>query len=99
MRRAGVTINAFKVEITDLTQKLAPALLAIPGRGALTAAKIVCEAAAVDRFNPRKTPARRNGTAPLPVWSSNRGRRQARRPGARAVLIRAIAREAFRSVC
>lgn len=68
-----VTIKALQVEITDLTQKLAPALLAIPGCGALTAAKIVGETADVDRFKSRDAYPRHNGTAPLPVWSSKQG--------------------------
>lgn len=49
----------------------APTLLAIAGVGALTAAKIVGETAAVARFKSSAAFARHNGTAPLPVWSSN----------------------------
>ena len=59
-----VSINALKVEIAELTQQLAPALLAIPGCAALTAAKIVGETAGVDRFKSRDAYARYNGTAP-----------------------------------
>ncbi|MGQ0467081.1 MAG: transposase [Sporichthyaceae bacterium] len=43
----------------------------IPGCGALTAAKILVETAGVDRSRSRHAHARHNGTAPLPVWSSD----------------------------
>src|SRR5215203_79121 len=64
-----ITIKALEKEITELTTQLAPALLALPGCGALTAAKIIGETAGVDRFKSRDAYARFNGTAPLPVWS------------------------------
>ena len=51
---------------------LAPTLLAISGCGPLTAAKIIAETAGIDRFKIHDAYARHNGTAPLPVWSSNR---------------------------
>jgi len=78
-----VSINALKVEIAELAQQLAPALLAIPGCGALTAAKIVGETAGVDRFKSRDAYARYNGTAPLPVWSANKARHRLSRTGNR----------------
>ncbi|MCM3896432.1 IS110 family transposase [Gordonia sputi] len=53
---------------------LAPSLLAIPGCAALTAAKIIGETAGIDRFRSKDSFARHNGTAPLPVWSSNHAR-------------------------
>jgi len=40
----------------------------------LTAAKILGETAGVDTFKSKDAFARHNGTAPLPVWSSNRAR-------------------------
>ncbi|WP_425550420.1 transposase [Actinopolymorpha pittospori] len=46
----------------------------MPGCGVLTAAKIVGETAGVRRFRSKEAYARHNGTAPLPVWSSNRAR-------------------------
>ena len=48
---------------------LAPSLLAIPGCGALTAAKIVGETAGATRFRSKAAYARWNGTAPQPVWT------------------------------
>lgn len=47
--------------------------LALPDCEPLTAAKIIDEAAGVDRFKSRDAYARHNRTAPLPVWLSNRG--------------------------
>ena len=77
------TIKALEKEITELTTQLAPALLALPGCGALTAAKIIGETAGVDRFKSRDAYARFNGTAPLPVWSSNKARHRLSRTGNR----------------
>jgi transposase len=78
-----ITIKALEKEITDLTTQLAPALLELPGCGALTAAKIIGETAGVDRFKSRDAYARFNGTAPLPVWSSNKARHRLSRTGNR----------------
>jgi transposase len=78
-----ITINALKKEITELTIQLAPALLELPGCGALTAAKIIGETAGVARFKSRDAYARYNGTAPLPVWSSNKARHRLSRTGNR----------------
>ncbi|MFD2081582.1 IS110 family transposase [Actinopolymorpha cephalotaxi] len=55
----------------------------MPGCGALTAAKIVGETAGVRRFRSKDAYARHNGTAPLPVWSSNRARHRLSRTGNR----------------
>ena len=67
-------INELTEEISKLVAPMAPALLAIPGCGALTAAKILGETAGVDRFKSKDAYARHNGTAPMPVWSSNKTR-------------------------
>ena len=69
--------------ITERVRELAPTLLALPGVGALTAAKIVGETADVRRFKSKDAFARHNGTAPLPVWSANRERHQLSRSGNR----------------
>ena len=53
-----LSINALKNEISALTEQLAPALLALPGCGPLTAAKILGETAGVDRFKSRDAYAR-----------------------------------------
>ncbi len=62
--------DALEREISILASQLAPSLLALPGAGALTAAKIVAETAGAARFRSRDACARHNGTAPLPVWSA-----------------------------
>jgi len=46
-------------------------LLALPGCGALSAAKILGEAAGASRFKSKAAFARWNGTAPIPVWSGS----------------------------
>jgi hypothetical protein len=76
-------INELTVEITELTAAMAPALIAVPGCGALTAAKILGETAGVDRFKSKDAYARHNGTAPMPVWSSNKARHRLSRTGNR----------------
>jgi transposase len=78
-----VKINELTVEITELASGMAPALLAIPGCGALTAAKILGETAGIDRFKSNNAYARHNGTAPMPVWSSNKARHRLSRTGNR----------------
>ena len=50
---------------------VAPALLAMPGCGELTAAKLVGETAGVTRFKSEAAFARHAGVAPVPVWSGN----------------------------
>src|SRR6476661_237862 len=78
-----VSIKSLEVEIADLARQLAPTLLAIPGCGTLTAAKILGETAGVERSKSRDAYARHNGTAPLPVWSSNKARHRLSRTGNR----------------
>jgi len=57
--------------ITRLARQLAPTLIAMPGCGALTAAKLVGEAAGITRFKSEAAFARHTGVAPIPVWSGN----------------------------
>jgi transposase len=82
-RSLTVEINQLEREITALVETLAPSLLEICGCGPLTAAKILGETAGVDRFKSPDAYARHNGTAPLPVWSSNRARHRLSRTGNR----------------
>jgi transposase len=77
------SVKALEREIVQLVARLAPALLAVPGCGGLTAAKLVAETADVLRFRSKDAFARHNGTAPLPVWSSNRVRHRLSRTGNR----------------
>lgn len=67
LRRLTVEIDELADEITSRTTVLAPSMLAIPGCGALTAAKILGETAQVGRFHSKDAFARHNRTAPLPV--------------------------------
>jgi transposase len=83
LRRLTTEIDELAVELTVLVKALAPSLIAIPGCGVLTAAKILGETAGVDRFVSKDAYARHNGTAPIPVWSSNRARHRLSRTGNR----------------
>lgn len=76
-------INQLEAEITTLVAELAPTLLARPGVGALTAAKILGETADIRRFKSKHAYARHTGTAPLPVWSGNTQRHRLARTGNR----------------
>jgi transposase len=82
-RQLTIEILQLEHEIAALTEKLAPSLLAICGCGPLTAAKILGETAGIERFKSPDAYARHNGTAPLPVWSSNRSRHRLSRSGNR----------------
>jgi len=64
-------INALAKRIENLTVDVAPTLLAMPGVGVLTAAKLVGETAGVARFRSEAAFARHAGIAPIPVWSGN----------------------------
>jgi transposase len=64
-------INGLERRIGARTEQVAPTLLAMPGVGVLTAAKIVGEAAGVTRFKSEAAFARHAGIAPIPVWSGN----------------------------
>jgi transposase len=83
VREITVRERELEREIAALVSQLAPTLLARSGVGALTAAKIVAETADVRRFKSKEAFARHNGTAPLPVWSSNRERHRLSRAGNR----------------
>jgi transposase len=76
-------VKALEVEIGDLITQIAPALQELCGCGPLSAAKIVGETADVRRFRSKDAFARYNGTAPLPVWSSNHPRHRLSRVGNR----------------
>jgi transposase len=82
-RELTVRVNELQREIASLVEALAPTLLALPGCGPLSAAKIVAETADITRFRSRDAYARHNGTAPLPVWSGNKYRHRLSRVGNR----------------
>jgi len=79
-------INQLERRITALVDKVAPTLLAMPGVGSLTAAKLVGETAGVTRFKSEAAFARHAGIAPIPVWSGNtKGRVRLTRSGNRQI--------------
>jgi transposase len=82
-RQITVRANELEREITALVKAHAPALLAIPGCGALTAAKIVAEVARIDRFPSEGHLARYAGTAPVPASSGATHRHRFNRRGNR----------------
>lgn len=65
--RAGV----LEKRIALLAQRAAPSLIAMPGCGGLTAAKLVGESAGIGRFKSEAAFTRHAGVAPIPVWSGN----------------------------
>jgi transposase len=69
--RLTTAINELAARIGERVHKAAPALLAVPGCGELTAAKLVAETAGISRFTSEAAFARHTGTAPIPVWSGN----------------------------
>ena len=83
IRDLTAAINDLEREIGRLVAGLAPSLLALTGCGPLTAAKLVGETAGIGRFRSRAAFARHNGSAPLPVWSSNTERHRLSRTGNR----------------
>lgn len=83
IRELTRTINDLEREISRLVADLAPSLLALTGCGPLTAAKLVGETAGIGRFRSSAAFARHNGSAPLPVWSSNTERHRLSRTGNR----------------
>jgi len=77
-------INALAKRIGERVRPGAQALLAIPGCGELTAAKLLGETAGVARFKSEAAFARHSGVAPIPVWSGNTaGRMRMTRSGNR----------------
>ena len=79
----SVTIRGLERELEVLARVAAPTLLALPGCGALTVAKIIGEAAGISRFRSKEAFARHNGSAPVPVWSGNVIRHRLNRGGNR----------------
>ena len=67
--RVTPVIDTLEREITALVDAQAPELVALPGCGPLTAAKMVGETAGVRRFASEAKYAMHAGVAPIPVWS------------------------------
>jgi len=76
-------IDALENEIAAIVRGLAPELLAIPGCGSLTAAKLVGEIGDVRRFSSDAKLALHAGVAPLPASSGNSSRYRLNRKGNR----------------
>lgn len=83
IRQLTVTARALERELAVLVKQLAPRLLAVPGAGVLTTAKILGEVADITRFKSKDAFARHNGTAPLPASSGNPDRHRLARTGNR----------------
>ena len=75
--------NQLERDISVRVVDIAPSLLALPGCGGLTAAKLVGEAADISRFKSRDAYAMWAGVAPIPVWSANNQRFRLNRGGNR----------------
>lgn len=84
-RELNRRINDLEKRIRPIVRSLGPLLLAIPGCGVLSAAKILGETADAGRFPSSAAFARFNGSAPIPVWSSNANRFRLNRGGNRRI--------------
>jgi transposase len=76
-------INALEKEITELVRAQAPQLLALPGCGPLTAAKLVGETANPARVRSEACFAMHAGAAPIPASSGKTNRHRLARGGNR----------------
>ena len=83
IRDLTVEINQLERDIQHRVADLVPLLLAIPGCGALTAGKLIGEAADITRFRSQDAYAMWAGAAPIPVWSANNTRFRLNRGGNR----------------
>jgi transposase len=77
------TILELEGELAALTAQTAPALLALPGCGILTAAKLVAEIGPIERFRTDAQLARHGGVAPLEASSGRLRRHRLDRGGNR----------------
>ncbi|MHA0288904.1 IS110 family RNA-guided transposase [Mycobacterium sp. C3-094] len=69
--RLTEAIDGLAARISDRVHTVAPTLMALPGCGELTAAKLVAETAGVTRFRSEAAFACHSGVAPIPAWSGN----------------------------
>lgn len=82
-RRITRRVNDLEREITSLVNDHFPDLVAMPGCGALTAAKLVGEIAGIERFPSDAKLAMHAGVGPLEASSGNRQRHRLNRKGNR----------------
>jgi transposase len=85
LRELTAAIKSLEAEIAALVGELAPQLVAEPGCGPLTAAKLVGEIAGVERFATDAKLARAAGIAPIPASSGNTHRHRLDRAGNRQI--------------
>jgi transposase len=83
MRELTHAIKALEAEIAVLVTDIAPQLVAEPGCGPLTAAKLVGEIAGIERFRTDAQLAMHAGVAPLDVSSGRQQRHRLSRAGNR----------------
>ncbi|WP_439382797.1 IS110 family transposase [Amycolatopsis lexingtonensis] len=83
IRDLTVRITALERELANRMTQQAPQLLALPGCGALTAAKIIAETANITRFRSEACYAMHAGVAPIPASSGNTNRHRPARGGNR----------------
>jgi transposase len=83
IRAATARINALEREINTLARQAAPRLMALPGAGGLTTAKIVGETANITRFRSEACFAMHAGVAPIPASSGRTQRHRLARGGNR----------------
>lgn len=81
--RLGEQIRHLERRIHVLVTPIAPTLLALIGISTITAAKIIGEVAGITRFRSSAAFAMHTGTAPIPVWSSNKPQYRLNRGGNR----------------
>ena len=82
-RSMNKTIGELDNELEERAEQIAPALLKVPGCGALTAAKLLAEVGPVDRFQTDAQLARFSGVAPLQASSGKVQRHRLDRGGNR----------------
>lgn len=82
-RELSARIDQLEREIAALAAEQAPQLLAIPGCGSLTAAKLIGEVAGIERFASAARLARYSGVAPVPACSGQALRHRLDRAGNR----------------
>src|SRR3954468_24925652 len=85
IRELTRAINDLQAELSTLVTALAPQLLAEPGCGVLTAAKLVGEIGDVTRFTSAAKLARAAGTAPVPASSGRTQRHRLDHGGNRQI--------------
>ncbi len=83
MRSLAREIRAAEHELSGLLRSHVPELLALPGCGVLTAAKVVAEVAGVERFRGDASLAMMAGAAPLDASSGRHQRHRLNRKGNR----------------